>query len=183
MNSTRNSEAGRHTVRAFWPPWIAGLALGLVLLLTFLMTGHGLGATGFTTRLAAWLGLTLATSAAEQNAYIGPMLKSGNPMPSWITWEVLGVALGALVAAYSAGRWRVQIAGNQGGQTIKRLALALLGGILAGLGARIAAGCTSGVGLSGGAVLSVGAFVFLGTFFAAGLIVTRLGRLLTGGNS
>ena len=39
------------------------LLLGLVLLLTFLWTGHGLGATGASTRLAAWLGMTLAPTA------------------------------------------------------------------------------------------------------------------------
>jgi len=42
------------------------------------------------------------------------------------------------------------------------------------VGARIAAGCTSGVGLSGAAVLSVAGFVFLGAFFVAGLIAARL---------
>ena len=50
---------------------------------------------------------------------------------------------------------------------------ALAGGIFAGFGARIAAGCTSGVGLSGAAVLSVAGFVFLGAFFVAGLIAAR----------
>ena len=43
-------------VRPYWPPLIAGIALGLALLLTFLITGHGLGASGFFTRLTAWLG-------------------------------------------------------------------------------------------------------------------------------
>ena len=42
--------------KPFWPPLAAGIALGLVLLLTFVLTGHGLGATGASTRLAAWLG-------------------------------------------------------------------------------------------------------------------------------
>jgi uncharacterized membrane protein YedE/YeeE len=51
---------------------------------------------------------------------------------------------------------------------------ALAGGVLAGFGARIAAGCTSGVGLSGSAVLGVAGFVFLGAFFVAGLVVSRL---------
>jgi uncharacterized membrane protein YedE/YeeE len=47
--------------------------------------------------------------------------------------------------------------------------LALLGGVLTGLGAAFARGCTSGLGLSGGAVLSAGAFVFLIAFFLAGV--------------
>ena len=44
------------SIHPFWPPAVAGLALGLVLLMTFVLTGHGLGATGFTTRLVAWFG-------------------------------------------------------------------------------------------------------------------------------
>ena len=35
-------------VKPFWPPCWPG-ALGLVLLLTFVLTGHGLGATGAST--------------------------------------------------------------------------------------------------------------------------------------
>lgn len=163
-----------HTVKPFWQPLTAGIALGLVLLLTFLLTGHGLGATGASTRAAAWLGLEVATAATQGNAYLGPLVKGGNPMSSWITWQVVGVAMGALVAAFMAGRFRVQLDGACSVGTPKRVATALIGGMLAGFGARVAAGCTSGLGLSGAATLGIAAFVFLGTFFAAGLLASRL---------
>ena len=156
-----NSNACGLPQRPYWPAWRAGLALGVVLLLTFILTGHGLGATGFTTRLSAWLGDLAAPQWTLANDYLGPMVEDGSVLSSWITWQVLGVFLGALVSAYFAGR-------------IGRLLKALAGGILAGFGARIAAGCTSGVGLSGAAVLSVAGFVFLGAFFAAGLVAARL---------
>lgn len=55
----------------------------------------------------------------------------------------------------------------------KRPLTALFGGLLAGFGARIAAGCTSGLGLSGAAVLSLAGFTFLGAFFAVGLLASR----------
>ncbi len=170
-----SSPAGR-PVKAFWPPLVAGVALGLVLLLTFVLTGHGLGATGATTRLAAALGLAVAPAATQANAYLGPMVESGNPLPGWITWQVLGVALGALGAAALGGRLRLQLDGAQRVGRGKRLITALVGGVLAGFGARVAAGCTSGLGLSGAATLAIAAFVFLGTFFAAGLLVSRLVR-------
>ena len=41
-------------------PLLAGILLGIVLLTTFVTTGHGLGATGFTTRLTAWMGMYLS---------------------------------------------------------------------------------------------------------------------------
>lgn len=160
--------------RPYWPAWMAGLALGSVLLLTFVLTGHGLGATGFTTRLSAWLGDVLAPRWTLANDYLGPLLDGGPVLSSWITWQVLGVFLGAFVSALLARRlaWRIEGAAAAG--RTARLLKALAGGILAGVGARIAAGCTSGVGLSGAAVLSVAGFVFLGAFFAAGLIASRL---------
>lgn len=158
----------------YWPAWAAGLALGCVLLLTFVVTGHGLGATGFTTRLTAWFGGWLAPGWTDANDYLGPMLEGGPVLASWITWQVLGVFLGAGLSAWWAGRMRVRVEGAASAGTRGRLIKALAGGLLAGFGARIAAGCTSGVGLSGAAVLSVAGFVFLGAFFAAGLLAARL---------
>jgi len=168
------SGLGARPIKPFWPPLIAGVALGLVLLMTFVLTGHGLGATGATTRATAWIGLQMAPQITQSNAYLGPMVSSGNPMASWITWQVVGVALGALVAAYLGGRFKVQLDGAHSVGTPRRVLAALGGGVLAGFGARVAAGCTSGLGLSGAATLGVSAFVFLGLFFAVGLIVSRL---------
>ena len=48
--------------------------------------------------------------------------------------------------------------------------------VLAGFGARVAGGCTSGLGLSGAAALGIAAFVFLALFFATGLITSRIVR-------
>lgn len=161
-------------IKPFWTPWLAGTALGLVLLLTFVLTGHGLGATGASTRLAAWFGLTLAPVATQANAYLGPMVEAGSPLSSWITWQVIGVALGALLAAWMAGRFRVQLDGACSVGRNRRLATAFVGGSLAGFGARVSAGCTSGLGLSGAATLGLAAFVFLGLFFLTGLVAHRL---------
>ncbi len=160
--------------RAYWPAWVSGLALGVVLLLTFVLTGHGLGATGFTTRLSAWLGDAVVPGWTQRNDYLGPMLEGGSVLSSWITWQMIGVFIGALVSAALAGRvkWRVEGAASAGRNA--RLLKALAGGVLAGFGARIAAGCTSGMGLSGSAVLGVAGFVFLGAFFIVGLIASRL---------
>lgn len=163
-------------VRPFWSPFWAGAALGLVLLLTFVWTGHGLGATGATTRLSAWLGTLVAPAATAANPYLGPMVETGHPLSSWISWQVLGVAVGALASAFWAGRLRVQWDGERSIGRGRRIVTALVGGVMAGFGARVAAGCTSGLGLSGAATLSIAAFVFLAVFFVAGLLVTRLVR-------
>ena len=154
-------------------PLLAGILLGMVLLATFVVTGHGLGATGFTTRLTAWLGMYVAPVATNANDYLGGMVEEGKPLNAWITWQVVGVALGALLSAFLAKRIFIQLDGKKFLGGSKRPMTALFGGILAGFGARVAAGCTSGLGLSGAAVLSLAGFTFLGTFFAVGLLVSR----------
>jgi uncharacterized membrane protein YedE/YeeE len=165
-----------HTPRSFWPPLWAGVALGLVLWLTFMITGHGLGASGFFTRLTAWFGDWWLPGATADNAYLGGMVSQGSVLSAWISWEVLGMLAGALVSALTSGRFRPAVERGRSLSSTNRLLLALAGGVLTGFGARLARGCTSGLGLSGGAALAVGGFVFLIAFFVAGFVVSYLTR-------
>lgn len=163
--------------RPIWNSHLAGAVLGLVLLLTFVLTGHGLGASGAPTALAAAASNVVAPAATQANGYLGWMVEAGrNPLNSWITWEVIGVALGALAAAWLSGHLRVRVEGPPRVSNPGRLALALVGGILSGFGARVSAGCTSGLGLSGSATLATAGFVFLIGFFGVGLLTGLLTR-------
>lgn len=165
--------------RPIWKAHVAGVALGLVLMVTFLATGHGLGASGAPTDLAAAASKVIAPVATTGNGYLGPMVAGGNnPLNSWIVWEVIGMGIGALLAAWWSGRLRLRVEGPPRARTLGRLALALGGGILSGFGARVSAGCTSGLGLSGGAVLATAGFVFLIGFFLTGIIVGMATRRL-----
>ncbi len=119
------STDGRRTVKPFWPPMAAGIALGLALLFTFLITGHGLGASGAATDVVAGTGLAVAPAATQANLYLASKVADGNPIGSWMTWEVLGLFIGALVAAFMAGRFRVQLDGARSVGTTPRLVRAL----------------------------------------------------------
>lgn len=163
--------------KPLWKPHAAGALLGLGLLLTFVVTGHGLGGSGFTTALSAAGADLVAPAATAANAYLGPMVADdSNPLDAWITWQVLGVAIGALIGAISARRFRFSVDGPTRLPTAGRLSMALLGGIIAGFGARVSLGCTSGLGLSGAATLATAGFVFLGGFFISGAIFGLLTR-------
>ncbi len=165
------------SARPLWPPYVAGIVLGLVVILTFVLVGNGVGASGLFTRLAAAVGLGLAPEATAHNAYLGSMVANdANPLAAWIVVEVIGIAIGALLAAVGAGRFLLQLDGTGKTRAHSRILLALFGGVLAGFGSRIAAGCTSGLGLSGGAMLSIGGFVFLIAFFVSGLLVSAMLR-------
>ncbi|WP_197713961.1 hypothetical protein [Polynucleobacter necessarius] len=93
-------------------PLLAGILPGVVLLFTFLVTGHGLGATGFTTRLTAWVGMYVAQVATNANDYLGGMVEEWKPLNAWITWQVLGLAMGALLSAFLAKRIHIQMDGK-----------------------------------------------------------------------
>ena len=162
--------------QSFWRPLPAGIALGMSLLLAFLLTGHGLEASGFFARLSAWVGGTIAADATRMNAYLGPLLEGSNLPRDWITWQVAGVALGAAMASLGARRFHLQIETIYGTGPVARLALAFAGGALAGLGARIAKGCTASMGMSGAATLAVAGFVFLLAFFLASLCTNWMVR-------
>jgi hypothetical protein len=167
------------TSRPIWKAHVAGVALGLVLLGTFLATGHGLGASGTPTAIAAAASNAVSPAITAGNAYLGPMVADGtNPLDSWIVWEVIGVAVGALVGAWWSGRFRIRVEGPPALGSKGRMALALTGGVLSGFGARVSAGCTSGLGLSGAAVLATAGFVFLIGFFGAGLLTGAATRRL-----
>jgi uncharacterized membrane protein YedE/YeeE len=158
--------------RPFWHPLAAGIALGLVLLATFLVTGHGLGASGFFTRLTAAASSWLVPDWSAANPYIGRYLAAGSPLLSWISWEIVGVVLGALAGSLASGRFRAMIERDSDVGAASRLGYAFAGGVLVGFGARLARGCTSGLGLSGGATLAVAGFIFLIGFFLAGFAVS-----------
>jgi len=161
--------------RPYWHPLTAGILLGLALFATFLVTGHGLGASGFFTRIAAAIGVWTLPETTVANSYLGG-LASGMPLAGWITWEAIGVILGGLIGSLSSGRFRPKIERGRGTAPGRRLVFAFAGGILVGMGSRLARGCTSGLGLSGGATLAVAGFVFLIFFFAAGFLTMRLVR-------
>ncbi len=158
--------------KGFWNPYVAGIALGLVLLLTFYLMGTGLGASGSVARTAAVVAHTVAPEAVEQNGYFQTYYKEGksHPLYDWIVFEVIGVFIGGLIAVLTAKRFKPMVAKGPHVSSGSRLALALGGGIIAGVGTRLALGCTSGQALSGGATMALGSWVFMMAVFAAAFI-------------
>ena len=152
----------------FWNPYLAGVALGLVLLASFAIMGKGLGASG------AWfrVGVTAVQAVAPGHVQAAPGLRGvaedGSPLDDWLVFLMVGVVLGGLVGAYTSGRLGLEVLKGPNISTAGRLAMALGGGALMGLGAKFARGCASGQALTGGALMSAGAWAFMGVFFGGG---------------
>ena len=149
-------------------PYLAGVFLGLTLLASYLILGAGLGASGALARFGAWAEHLVLPARVEANAYFGPWFPG--PLSYYLVFMAVGVFAGGLFSALSGGRVRVGVERGPTASRMRRLILALLGGVLAGFASRLAMGCTSGQGLSGGAIFLTGSFVFMGCLFAAGYL-------------
>jgi uncharacterized protein len=152
-----------------FPPVLAGILIGIAMLLAFVIAGRGIGVSGMMTSLVATVQHWLAPGLTEKSPYFAPYFANGaNPLNDYLTYLNVGLLMGAFVAAWRAGDLRLEV---QRGPRISaggRLGLALAGGVIAGFAARLARGCTSGQGLVGAAELSVGAWTFLLCIFIGG---------------
>ena len=152
--------------RKLWNPYIAGIALGVVMLASFLIMGRGLGASGTANRLGIAAVDSVAAEHVDLNPYMAGAKQGGaHPLDNWLVFEVLGMLLGGVIAAYTGGRLKREVVRGPSISPKTRLVLALSGGLLMGMAARLARGCTSGQALSCGALLSVGSFVFMFAVF------------------
>ncbi len=160
----------------FWNPYLAGVALGLVLLTAFVVMGKGLGASNASLRIGV---TAIGVVAPGHVASTPPFAKThsdGHPLDNWLVFEVFGVLLGGFVGAYTSGRLKKEILKGPRIGSVARIALAITGGTLMGASARMARGCTSGQALTGGALQSVGAWAFMLSVFAGGYAFAYLLR-------
>ena len=155
--------------RPYWNPYAAGVLLGLVLAASFLLTGHGLGASGALGRFVGAAVDAVAPGSVDSNPYLAPIAGGDtNPFDNWGIPVLLGALLGGFVSGLTAGRLRVQTFHGPRISPQQRWMFAVLGGALVGFGARLARGCTSGQALSGGAMLSLGSWAFMFSVFIGG---------------
>jgi uncharacterized membrane protein YedE/YeeE len=159
-------------------PYLAGVGIGVALLLAFVIMGRGLGASGaFSTVLATGVHTVApdhTTDKLPYEAYLGD--GSISPLKDWLVFEILGITLGGLLSALLAGRFRASIDRGPRASNRSRLLFAFGGGTIMGVGAKLARGCTSGQALTGGALLSVGSWLFILGAFAAGYLAAPLFR-------
>lgn len=169
----------RSEPRPFVNPYVAGVVLGVVLFLAFFLTGNGLGASGGLNRLVVWAIDQAAPQYADRVAYLIEYAGGDrNALDHWIVLLTVGIFLGGLVSGLVGRRVRFETIRGPRITDHQRWVFATLGGVLAGFGARLARGCTSGQGLSGGATLSVGSWVFLMSFFLGGYALAYFVRRL-----
>lgn len=165
--------------KSYWNSYFGGVLLGIVLFVSYFLTGNGLGASGGLSRYVAYLEDLIAPGHIDQVPYLISMAGGEkNPLDNWIVLVSTGVILGGFISGLI--NRRVKFETNKGPNITnqKRWFFAFLGGILFTYGARLARGCTSGQALSGGSTLSAGSwavmFAIFGGAYALAYFVRKL---------
>ncbi len=163
--------------RPYWNPYIAGSLLGLVLLASFVFAGRGIGGSGAYTRLSLFFadsvasvfseaGLKDGRLAGQQNGYLENFFGDGSfILDDYLVFMLIGVVLGGFVSGYFSKRFFVEIIKGPNTTNRRRIALAILGGVVYAIGTRIGRGCTAGQILCGTATMSVGSWIFMAMVF------------------
>ena len=164
-----------------WSPYLAGALVGLLAIASVYATTRILGKSSYlgasTTfvRAAGMLECTISPEHVANNSYF----TKEKVALDWQFMLVLGIFLGALAGSLGDRSFKLESVppswSERFGPSVgKRPLAAVLGGMVAMLGARLADGCPSGHGLSGMMQLSVSAFVALAFFFGVGVLVARV---------
>jgi uncharacterized membrane protein YedE/YeeE len=138
-----------------WSWWVTGIAVGIVGIIAFLaFEKYALGISG------GWFGFLNA-------------LVTGDPEElNWFTFLVIGVVIGAAIAAGIAGEFKLRA------PNARRLLQQFIGGLIMGIGAVIGTACNIGHILSGIPQLALssilgGIFIILGCWVTAYIMFMR----------
>jgi uncharacterized protein len=164
--------------KPYWNPYLSGIGLGLVLLLSYVIMGRGLGASGAFSTLVATGVNTIAPSHAKSNEFYNEYLAdtTKSPLKDWLVFEVLGVLAGGFISGALARRIKKTVEKGPRISVRGRLFFAFIGGTMMGIGAKLARGCTSGQALTGGAVLNVGSWAFMLAVFGGAYMIAYFVR-------
>ncbi|MFC2106946.1 YeeE/YedE thiosulfate transporter family protein [Bacteroidota bacterium] len=152
-------------------PYLGGFLLGILLLLTFYITGRGLGASGAVKSTVVTAVNTVSSTHAEESEFYSKFISDDkHPMNNWLVFEIIGVLAGAFLSGSIAGRLKFKVEHSPKITSRTRLILALSGGLLFGFGSQLGRGCTSGAALSGMANLSLAGYMTMLAIFGSAFL-------------
>ncbi|MGE4345754.1 MAG: YeeE/YedE thiosulfate transporter family protein [Geoalkalibacter sp.] len=158
-----------------WSPYAAGIGIGILSWFAFLLSDHPLGVS---TAYARSSGM-IETAIRGDKARSRPYYQRFTPQIDWEWMLVIGIIFGAAISATLSGDFSfrfmpdVWVAEFGDGWPL-RWFTAFIGGIIMGIGARWANGCTSGHALSGTMQLVASSWVAAIGIFVGGIITAYL---------
>jgi len=153
-----------------WSGWVGGVAVGVYMLVQFLVSGKALGVS---------TGYGNLCGLASRRAFF----RTGkfSDRLNWRLWFVLGIPLGGLVALLaSGGTFSPHFDMGEMYMSVLPEAIWLRGlvlvggGVLIGYGSRLAGGCTSGHSITGLSLLNPPSLVASIGFFVGGIAAVQV---------
>jgi len=166
--------------KPYMNPYLAGVLLGLVLLVTIFITGRGLGASGAYRGIVIAAVESAAPRHAENSIYYREFSEANpeGPLRNWLVFEVLGIFIGAFLSGTIANRVGLKLEKGPRTTNAVRIVGAVIGGALFGFGSQLGRGCTSGAALSGMAVMSFGGIITMLAIFGSAYALAYFFRKL-----
>jgi hypothetical protein len=158
-----------------WSPYAAGVGIGILSCLALLLSDKPIGcSTAFAQTSGMIERLFRGRKVLEK-----PYFVKVPPVIDWYWMLVAGVFVGAFLSARLSSDFGFQWVPTKwacafGDGRALRIAVAALGGIFLGFGARWAGGCTSGHGISGTLQLTLSSWAAAACFFIGGIATAML---------
>lgn len=158
-----------------WSPYVVGISIGLLNCIASLLSDKYIGCSTAFARTSGMIEKVFRGNKVTEKPYY----KKFTPVIEWEWMLVAGVIIGSFFSAKLSGQfqfnwvpplWATVIGNGATGRVIG----AFIGGILMGLGARWAGGCTSGHGISGTMQLAVSSWLAACCFFIGGIATAML---------
>jgi uncharacterized membrane protein YedE/YeeE len=158
-----------------WSPYIVGVGIGLLGCLAFVLSDRPIGCSTAFVKMQGLIEKTFRGKKVLEKEYYKKFI----PGIDWQLMIVPGIVIGAFISSVLSNTFDLFIvpplwAQEFGNSAALRILAAVAGGILLGIGARWAGGCTSGHGISGTLQLSVGSILSACCFFAGGIAMAMI---------
>jgi uncharacterized membrane protein YedE/YeeE len=174
---TKDSSAVKHSIWEMkrWPAYWVGIGIGILSWIAFVLSDKPIGVSTAYAQTSGMIEKAFQGRQVEQKAYY----REYAPQISWTWMLVAGLVVGAFVSAVTSGDFRLEWVpplweSKFGFFPIVRWAAAFSGGVVLGIGARWADGCTSGHGISGTLQLIISSWIAVICFFIGGVVVAHM---------
>lgn len=151
------------------PGWLAGAGIGLLMVAFYWITGKQLGVSRAYGNLCTY---TSSLPFFQQKEYTGNI---------WRLWFLAGIILGGFLATVIAhpGVWNFSFDMGQAYDALLpsniwlKMLVLFIGGLVMGIGSRLAGGCTSGHVITGIPMLNFSSVLAGMLFFIGGLLAVQ----------
>jgi uncharacterized membrane protein YedE/YeeE len=158
-----------------WSPYAVGIGIGILSWFAFLLSDKPIGCSTAFSRTSGMIEKLFRGGIVAEKAYY----RKFTPSIEWEWMLVVGIFIGAFLSSKLSGQFQLvwvpmKWISTFGNAPVVRWTVALIGGIIVGIGARWAGGCTSGHGISGTLQLAVSSWIAVIFFFIGGIATAML---------